>query len=86
MPWLLTLKLDKILFRKLNRGMEEYKMHTRKRATERAEQHDVKTRDIFSSLLNAKDLETGEELSRSELQSEAAILISAGTCPRYRRP
>jgi len=82
MPLLLRLKLDKIFFKELNAGMERYKLYCAEQATIRtARQQEMKTRDVWSALMFAKDPLTGQSFTEKDLQSEAAIIISAASHP-----
>ena len=81
MPSLLKLRLHGILFRKLINGLETYKAYSRKQALERlTKKMGTNDRDIFSYLLEARDPETGEGFTESELTSESSLLIIAGGC------
>jgi len=80
MPNLVKLQIDKILFRKLTQGTRDYEKFSKVQATEREKLGlDVKTRDVFSLLLEAKDPLTGEGFTIPELISESSLLIVAGS-------
>ena len=80
MPSILALKLDKICFQRLTRATYEYKEISMKQAEWRiAEGKKRRLNDIFSALENAVDDETGRKYTRTELISEAALLIIAGS-------
>ena len=80
MPSFLKLKLDVLLsFSKMAKDMETFKSLSEKQAETRMKKsQNVKTKDVFYYLLNAKDPETGEGLSVPELVSEAGVLMIAG--------
>lgn len=79
MPALLKLKLDKILFRSLTDGTRRYEAFSKAMSDERIKQGNIyEVEDIFASLLEAKDPETGEGFSLPELVSESSLLILAG--------
>ncbi len=79
MPALLKLKLDKILFRSLTDGTRRYEAFSKAQSDERIKQgNNCEVNDIFASLLEAKDPETGEGFSLPELVSESSLLIVAG--------
>ncbi|MCJ1244247.1 hypothetical protein MMC30_001445 [Trapelia coarctata] len=80
MPQILSLKLDKLLFRKLTAGTYQYQALSKAQSGWRiANAATLKTRDIFSALLSARDPETGLGFTHEELVSEAALLIIAGS-------
>jgi cytochrome P450 len=82
MPLLLKLRLDRVFFRKLNEGMVRYKKYCAKVAELRtARQSEMKTKDVWTTLLVAKDPLTGQGLTSKELHSEAAVVISATSHP-----
>ncbi|KAI4169983.1 MAG: hypothetical protein LQ343_005293 [Gyalolechia ehrenbergii] len=79
MPMLLKLKLDTLMFRSLVEGTHKYKEFSQKQFEERMTQGThCQTRDILATLVEAKDPDTGEALTRSELISESSLLIIAG--------
>ena len=79
MPRLLKLHLDKILFRSLVEGTRRYEAFSKAQFDARVKQGSAyETRDIFTSLLEAKTADTGESFSQSELVSESSLLIVAG--------
>jgi cytochrome P450 len=62
--------------------MERYKTFCAKQADERtAKQHDMKNKDVWTSLLTAKDPATGQSFTQTDLHSEAAIVVSAASHP-----
>ena len=79
MPGLLELQTDKILFRRLTDGTRQYEAFSKAQSdSRRNEGTSCKTRDIFASLLEFKDSETGEAFTLPELVSERSLLIVAG--------
>ena len=79
MPALLKLRLDKILFRKLTDSTREYEAFSKTQSDARIKEGSkYETKDIYASLLEAKDPETGEGLTVPELVSESSLLIIAG--------
>ena len=62
MRLLLRLKLDRLFFHKLHRGLEGFKQATQEAASKRVERPKVKIHDIFSFLLMAGDLEADDSL------------------------
>jgi len=80
MPQILTLKLDKLIFRKLTAGTYQYQALSKSQSDWRiANSSNIKSRDIFSALLSARDPETGLGFTHEELVSEAGLLIIAGS-------
>lgn len=80
MPAILKFKLDKIFFRKLTRDTFRFKALTEAQSTWRVQQNEkMEGKDIFATLMEAKDPETGLGLTQSELISEAGLLIIAGS-------
>lgn len=78
MPGLLKLHLDKILFRRLTDGTRQYKTFSKAQSDARIKDGTLyKTRDIFASLLEFEDPETGEAFTLPELVSESSLLIVA---------
>ena len=79
MPGLLKLKLDKVLFRSLVEGTQQYKAFSKAQFDARIKQGTAyETRDIFASLLEAKTDGIGDSFTQSELVSESSLLIVAG--------
>ena len=79
MPSLLKLRLDGILFRKLIKGIRRYQAFSKAQLDERIRRASSdKKIDMFSSLLEAIDPETGEGFTTAELVSESSLLIIAG--------
>ena len=79
MPGLLKLNLDKILFRRLSNGIRWYENFSKTQAEARIKQRfTCKTRDMFATILEAKDPETGDGLPLADIVSEASLLIVAG--------
>jgi cytochrome P450 len=80
MPGILSLKLDKILFRSATEGTYRYEKLTAERSDWRMEQDGKITEsDIFGSMLAAHDSETNRRLTREELIAEAGLFIIAGS-------
>ena len=79
MPSLLKLRLDKIFFRRLVKGIQRYQAFSKARLDERIRRASTDRKmDMFTSLLEATDPETGEGLTNAELVSESSLLIIAG--------
>ena len=80
MPIILHLKLDKIFFRKETRDVYRFKALSQAQSDWRVAQGDkIKHKDFFSTLMQAKDPESGLGLPHKELISEAGLLIIAGS-------
>ncbi|KAF2017338.1 benzoate 4-monooxygenase cytochrome-like protein P450, partial [Aaosphaeria arxii CBS 175.79] len=80
MPDILKLKIDRILFRKATEGTYKYQKVAAEQSDWRLQQaENIKDPDIFGSLMNTKDPETGRSLTREELIGEAGFLIIAGS-------
>ena len=80
MPSLLSLHLGEIAFRQLLQGMKRFKAYSQAESEERIQNDaNVKMRDFYSYLLQARDPETGRGFSGKELAREADLLIVAGT-------
>ena len=80
MPSLLKLHLDQILFRKAVKGVYQYQRISSEQSDWRIQQSSkISERDVFGTLLSARDPETGMGLSREEMISEAGVLIVAGS-------
>ena len=59
--------------------MNEFKAYCKMQTNDRIKRNtDVKRRDFYSYLLDAKDPETGLSFSHAELASEAGVLLVAG--------
>ncbi len=80
MPFLLKLKLDQLLFRKLVRGTHKFHALSKSISDWRVAQGDsISLKDLFSHLLRAKDPDTGLGYTEDELVAEAGILIVGGS-------
>ena len=80
MPFLLRLKLDQLLFRKLAQGTRRFQALSKSISDWRVAQDDsLGLRDLFSHLLSAKDPETNRGYTQEELVAEAGILIVGGS-------
>lgn len=80
MPFLLKLRLDQVLFRKLARGTRQFQALSKSISDWRVSQgKSIGLRDLFSYLLEAKDPETGRGYTEEELIAEAGILIVGGS-------
>ena len=84
MPAILTLKIDKIFFRRLTDGTRRFEEMSKWQTDRRNKYADcgIKHRDIFEKLLRARDIETGKRLTIAELNAEAIGLIIAGRINR----
>lgn len=81
-PLLLKLKLDKVLFRDINAGMERYKAYCAEQSMLRTtRESELETKDVWSTLMKTKDPQTGKGFTAEDLGSEAAVLISAASHP-----
>ncbi len=80
MPFLLKLRLDQLLFRKLARGTRQFQALSKSISDWRVAQgNSIGFKDLFSYLLEAKDPETGRGYTKEELIAEAGILIVGGS-------
>ena len=80
MPMLLKCGLDKLLFRSLITGIQQLNSKSQEITDWRVKQENIPVgTDLFSSLLQSRDPETGAKLSHKELVSEAGLFIVAGT-------
>jgi cytochrome P450 len=80
MPALLKLGLDSIFLRNLMKGTYDFEALSKAQSDWRvSQQGKLAHKDLFTSLLEARDPETGKALSSEELIAEAGILIVAGT-------
>lgn len=60
MQGLLRLRLEKVLFRSLDREMQQYQAFSKKQYDTRIEKgENISVRDVFSFLTEARDSETG---------------------------
>lgn len=79
-PTIHELHLDKVLFRKISAERERYFKYSKSQAVERTKLgEDVDRKDFFYYLLHAKDPETGQGFSMSELWGESNLLLIAGS-------
>ncbi|KAL8746409.1 MAG: hypothetical protein Q9190_001583 [Brigantiaea leucoxantha] len=80
LPLIHEYHLDKVLFQHIASGRMKYIAYSKSRAAERAKLGtDTDRKDFFYYLLNAKDPETGQGFSPSELWGESNLLIIAGS-------
>jgi cytochrome P450 len=80
MPELLSLKLDKIIFRKLINGVKDFQALSKAQTDWRlAHEHSIETKDLFASLMEAKDPETGNGLNEDQIVAETGSLLLAGS-------
>jgi len=80
MSSLIKLGLGGLVFGSENVEMERYKEFSKKQSDKRiARGTDVKFKDVFSFLLEAKDDETGYSFSMEELVGESSLLITGGS-------
>ncbi|KAI1258794.1 cytochrome P450 [Xylariaceae sp. FL1019] len=77
MQWLLRFNLHTIVFKHLIQGVTKLMALSRQFADTRAKKTNYD--DIWASLLESKDLETGKCFSHEELVSEASLFIIGGT-------
>ncbi|KAJ5949319.1 cytochrome P450 [Penicillium verhagenii] len=80
-PTVLKLKLDKICFPSLIKGVQEFFQLSEAQSMWRVAQDPstLPNRDLFAALLDARDPETQKQYSQQDLIAEAGILIVAGT-------
>ncbi|KAI5806828.1 cytochrome P450 [Peziza echinospora] len=74
-----TLGLGKYLFPKIAEGQKTFVKYSREQAKERISMGKGVRKDFFHYLLDAKDPQTGEGYTMSELWSESNLLIAAGS-------
>ena len=80
MPQVLKLKLDKIFFRRLVKGVRNFQALSKEQSEWRlAHGHMVKTNDLFAALVKAKDPETGRGLTEEQIVAESGSLLLAGS-------
>ena len=82
MPAILTLKLDRILFRRLSNGARAFDKMASWQTSRRLKDlktEAIKQQDIFERLEEAREPTTGLGLTASDLNAEAIGLIVAGT-------
>lgn len=81
MPAILKLKLDRLLFPSIINETYKFEALSKEQSTWRANQNskDLKYRDLFTALLEARDPDTGLGYSQEELIAEAGLLIIAGS-------
>ena len=80
MPEILKLRLDKILFRKLINGVRDFQALSKTQSDWRLAQKDsIKKKDLFASLVEAKDPETGGSLTEEQIVAETGSLLLAGS-------
>ena len=77
MPELLKLKLDRLLFGKILRGVDRFTNLSKSIFEWRFMQGEQK--DLFAALLEAKDSDSGLGFTTAQLVSEAGLLIIAGS-------
>jgi len=79
MPGILSFKLDKIFFRNMIKDTYHYQTIAAEQSEWRiAQGSKIAERDIFTSLLEARDPQTGLGMTLEEIISEAGLLIIAG--------
>ena len=79
MPEILLLRLDKILFRKLINGVRDFQALSKTQTDWRLAQKDsIMKKDLFASLVEAKDPKTGGSLTEEQLIAETGSLLLAG--------
>jgi cytochrome P450 len=72
--------LDKLLFRNIAEGRAKFMSYVRNQMKDRSEKGlEVEKKDFFYYLLKARDPETGEGFSPTELWGEAHLLMIAGS-------
>ena len=79
MPSLKRLGLDRVLFPRIRADRQRFMAYSKERLAERmVVGTDTDRRDFFYYLLDAKDPETGEGFSTTELWGESNVLLIAG--------
>ena len=78
MPVILTLRLDQVLFQKLNKAKQQFQDLSKEQAGWRIKEKALRSRDLFANLLEAKDPESLRRLTEEELIAESGILIISG--------
>lgn len=73
--------LGNLLFPKIAAGQKTFVAYAREQAAERIALGKNGRKDMFYHLLDARDPETGNGYSLSEIWSESNLLIAAGTSP-----
>ncbi|GAQ42208.1 hypothetical protein AtubIFM55763_003598 [Aspergillus tubingensis] len=81
MPTLLKLNLDRLCFPTLTRGVQQFFHLSEEQSSWRAAQppDTLPHRDLFASLLDARDPHSGQGYTPRDLIAEAGFLIIAGT-------
>ena len=80
MPGLLSLKLDKIAFRGLANKVQEFRALSKAQVDWRLDKgQNIRTKDLFAYLIEAKDPETGERLTEEQVIAETGSLLLAGS-------
>ena len=80
MPELLKLRLEKILFRKLVNSLGDFQALSETQSNWRLAQRDnIKKKDLFARLVEAKDPETGARLTEEQVVAETRALVLAGS-------
>lgn len=79
------LGLGKYLFPTIAEGQKTFVKYSREQARERIALGAGSRKDFFHYLLDAKDPQTGEGYTMSELWSESNLLIAAGELLTVRR-
>lgn len=80
-PELAKFKLEKILYPNGVKMRQRFLSVTREFAESKSKLDRNHKKDLFSFVVEAKDPETGQGFSSSELWSETKFLIVAGTAP-----
>ncbi|KAL8951794.1 MAG: hypothetical protein Q9222_002243 [Ikaeria aurantiellina] len=78
MPFILAIKLDKLLFGKLNRAKTQFQALSEGQSTWRAAQSNLPGKDLFGNLLKLKDPQTQSGLTQEELSDQKSRL--SGCC------
>ena len=81
MPGLVTLRLDRIFLRRMNRRARNFQATTKWQLDRRLAQYDeekIKHDDLFEKLLTAQDTNTGLALTTADLHAESMTFMIAG--------
>lgn len=79
MPWILKSNLVEIFFPHVVKDINRFEAVSAAQTNWRVQQTDLKEQDLFASIQEATDPQTGLPLSSEELVAEAGLLIAAGS-------
>ncbi len=79
MPEIIYFKLDRIFFRQLIDGVKDFQALSKAQSDWRlAHGNAIKRKDLFASLVEAKDTDTGDGLTEEQVVAETGSLLLAG--------